>query len=446
MKKRSAEKRYALKRGVIAIIFVSAFTLRAGAFDFNEDTYGSLADYLNGIYGESGIGNNGLTSFPILNIPMGGSSEAMASAYSAVANDISFIEFNPAGSSMLNHTELAFFHNNWIADTRLESVLFATRYNNFGFAGGGKWLYTPFTEYNMYGERVSKGYYSEGVAVLNFSYNFLSSYYFSGISAGLSVKGAFRIVPDYTDADDRGAAEGHSNGTLIPGSGASQSAAMAMADIGFLTRFDFLKSFQSRDRNMAAALVVRNLGPPALGDPLPSVASAAISYKPLRPILLSFEFSVPFNMVDINLSEPVYWSAGISADIASFLSMRAGLLAKAGNIRIAIGSAIKLEKISLDINYTLDLLTQFTPLNRISLGVRFNLGDQGRQELNSRVEELYLAGLGAYAQENFNEASSFWEEALRLNPQFEPAREALASLKNSIRVRDRIEDIQRIGF
>ncbi|MDR1863187.1 MAG: UPF0164 family protein [Treponema sp.] len=422
---------------VFLVFLLSAFP-SAGALDFSAGGYGSIADYLNSIYGPDE--NAGLTAFPVLNVPMGGRSEGMAGAFAAVADDISFIEYNPAGSSMLPHTELALFHNNWIADTKVEGAVFASRIRDFGFAAGAKWLYTPFTEYNIYGDRVSKGYYSEAVAALNASYNFLSGYYFSGISLGANLKGAFRFVPDYTDADDLG----NNTGTIISGSGRSQSTAMVMADIGALVRFDFLKPYSAREQNTSVALVFRNLGPPAMEDPLPAVAVAAFSYKPLRPILISFDYSFPVNLRDISLSEKPYWAAGFSASVTNFLSMRCGLMGKAGNVRITLGSAVKLEKISLDINYTLDLLTQMQPLNRVSLGVRLDLGDGGRRALAARVDELYLAGLEAYAQSDYAKARQHWEDALALNPRFDPAREGLNILDRSQNVKDRIDEMQRL--
>jgi tetratricopeptide (TPR) repeat protein len=364
----------------------------------------------------------------------------MAGAFSAVADDSSFMEYNPAGSSMLSQAELAFFHNNWIADTKVEGAVFASRINNLGFGAGAKWLYTPFTEYNIYGDRVSKGYYSEAVATLNASYTVFSGYYFQGVSVGANLKGAFRFVPDYTDADDLG----NNTGTLIAGSGSSQSTAMVMGDIGVLTRFDFLKPYSAREPNTSVALVARNLGPPAMDDPLPTVITAALAYKPLRPLLISFDYSIPLNLQDVDLSEKNYWALGFSAAITNFLSMRTGLMAKAGNVRIAIGSAIKMEKIALDINYTLDLLTQMLPLNRVSLGVRFDLGDGGRGTLAARVDELYLTGLDSYSRGNFAEARQHWEDALALNPKFDPAREGLNILVHAQSVQDKIDEMQRL--
>jgi tetratricopeptide (TPR) repeat protein len=422
------------------LLFSILFVYAAAAIDFSAGDYGAITDYLKDIYG---VDNNaGLTAFPVLNIPLGGRAEGMAGSFSAVADDISFLEWNPAGSSMLPKTELAFFHNNWIADTKVEGAAFASRFKDFGFAAGGKWLYTPFTEYNIYGERASKGYYSEAVATLNGSFNFLSGYYFSGVSLGVNLKGAFRFVPDFSDSDDLD----NKTGSLVSGSGWEQSAAMAMADIGALTRINFLKFYNSRDRNFSFALTLRNLGPPAKGDPLPTLATAGLSWKPLRPILLSFDYSFPINAMDFELSEQPYWAAGLSAQITSFLSMRGGLLAKRGNVRITLGSAVDLQRISLDLNYALDLLTQLTPLNRISLGVRFNLGDQGRADQAAEAEALYIQGLSAYAQGEIEEARQYLEEALRVDPRFEPAAEGLSLITRSRTLMERIDEMQSLGF
>jgi len=419
------------KKAVFLAVLLPFFILIPIWAEYSEsqDRYESIADYLNNIYGIDD--NAGLTTFPILNIPMGGRSEGMATAFASIADDVSFIEYNPAGSSMLPKSELAFFHNNWIGDANLEGVAYAVRYNNLGLATGAKWLYLPFTEYNIYGERVSNGYYSEGVAILNISYNFLQSYYFSGLSVGINLKGAFRLMPDFTDNDD----------VVIPGSGMSQSAVMGMADIGFLTRFNLLKFYGSRENNASAALVIKNLGPPALDEPLPTVINAAFSYKPIRPLIIAFDFNLPINTMYPELSEKPYMALGLSASITNFLSMRSGLMIKAGSSRVSIGSAITLEKIAIDVNYTLDLLTQLRPMNRVSIGVRFDLGDGGRKLKAEKVDELYILGLEAYAGGNHTEARYYWEETLKLDPRFNPAKEGLTMLNNRAALNERIEDL-----
>jgi hypothetical protein len=417
-------------------IFLVVFSMvPAAALDFDPSGYGSISD----IYGIDD--NAGLTAFPVLNVPMGGRSEGMATAFTAVADDLSFIEWNPAGSSMLEYTELGFFHNNWIADTRVEGIVFASRFGDLGYAAGAKWLYTPFSEYNMFGERVSKGYYSEAVATLNVSYNFFSGYYFSGLSVGANLKGAFRFVPDYSDADDQG-----KSGERISGSGAEQSAVMGMVDIGLLTRFNFLKMYHARERNTSAALVIRNLGPAVGGDALPTAAVASLAYKPMRPLTLDFDFTVPLNLVDISFSEKPYWAAGMNVNITNFLSMRMGVLGKTGGYRITMGSAVNFGRIAFDLNYSLDLLTQFTPLNRVSIAVRFNFGDQGRKEFSDRIDALYLEGLDAYAEGSYDLAIERWREVLELNPKFAPAREGIELVENSRALDDHMREMQTLDF
>jgi len=183
-----------------------------------------------------------------------------------------------------------------------------------------------------------------------------------------------------------------------------------------------------------------------MDEPLPSAITAALAYKPLRPLLLSFDFSVPINFMDISLSEKPYWAFGLAADVASFLSMRAGLMGKAGNVRITVGSAVNLQKVSLDINYSLDLMTQIQPMNRVSLGVRLDLGDQGRKALAQRVDDLYLDGLDAYSRFNYENARKCWMEALELDPNFEPAREALSVINKTLGVQERINNMTQLFF
>jgi hypothetical protein len=336
---------------------------------------------------------------------------------------------------MLEKSELAFFHNNWISDVKIEGIAYAVRFGDLGLAAGAKWLYTPFTEYNIYGERVSNGYYSEGVAILNASYNFLSDYNFSGLSVGLNLKGAFRIMPDFSDKEDD---------SVIGGSGLEQSAVMGMADVGLLTRFNLFKFYASRENNMSAAFVARNLGPPALDEPLPAVLNIALSYKPIRPLLFSFYLFCPFNVMEPEYSEAVYFAFGFSVNAASFLSMRTGVMIKAGSPRITVGSAVNLDKIALDVNYTLDLMTQLQPMNRVSLAVRFDLGDGGRRLKTGMAEDIYLKGIDAYSQGNFMVAKYYWEEALRLDPKFSPARQSLDMLYSREQLEQHIEELQKL--
>jgi len=51
----------------------------------------------------------------------------------------------------------------------------------------------------------------------------------------------------------------------------------------------------------------------------------------------------------------------------------------------------------------------------------------------------------AYAAGDFELAKKYWEEALKLNPYFDPARESLAMVKAAIEVQKKVLEIQTLG-
>jgi len=62
------------------------------------------------------------------------------------------------------------------------------------------------------------------------------------------------------------------------------------------------------------------------------------------------------------------------------------------------------------------------------------------------VEELYILGLDAYSSGNLDEARVYWEEALKLNPKYDPARESLDMLENREGIKQKIEDLNKLDF
>ena len=177
------------KRFVLLAIFALSVIQPLCAVEFT-DIYAWI-----GAYSDLNARNTGLTIFPTLIIPSGGEFEGMGQAYTAVARDISFFDANPAGSAMLEYTELTLIHNDWIADTSLDGVLYAVRFDDLGIAVGGKFLHVPFTAYDQFAQQVASGRYSEGTVGLNVSYNFLRSYEFPGVAVGATLKTAYRYVP-----------------------------------------------------------------------------------------------------------------------------------------------------------------------------------------------------------------------------------------------------------
>lgn len=360
-------------------------------------------------------------------IPMGGLAEGMGGAYTAVASDSSYFEVNPAASSSLEFTELSVFHNNWIADTKIESAVYTIRHKNLGFGIGGKWLYLPFTAMDEYGDAVGAGYYSESMAGVNVSYNLFPGFYFGGLQAGATAKIAYRSMP----AVDSGYTDGN-------------SALGVMLDVGLLSRFNFLKMYSSRTKNFSVGLAVKNIGPPVQGDPLPTVATLGIAYQPIRPLTVAIDASQPIDLSDISKSESFYAAAGALLSVTDFFKVHGGLLVKGGNPRLSIGSTFDVELARVTVNYTLDLTTQLAPLNRISIQAVFSLGDLGRADLSKRVDSLYLGGLDAYSKGEVDQAISMWNEALTLDPTFDPARESRDAAQASIELKKTMAELQKI--
>lgn len=420
------------------MIKVQSFAALAFSVIICSMTYGfDLSDpyiYVSELLDPLVDNNEGLTAFRSLLIPGGGRSEAMGSAFSALADDISFFEANPAGSSTMKNTELSVFHNNWIADSRLETISFTTRDNNLGYGASIRTFYVPFTEYNTFGERASRGYYTETFAVLNLSYNFLAGYYFKGIATGINLKGGFRGMPDYSD----------NYGDIKDGSGFSQSAFTIMADLGFQTRFHFLKIYHSRDPNFFIGGTIRNLGPPVKEEALPTVFTGGIAYKPANPVVISAEIQKPVNLVDPGLSGKASWGAGFNVEFTSFFTFLGGFQLKGANPRISAGGEINVNDLQFNINYTLDMTTQATLFNRISLAAKLNLGDRGRYQRQLKVEDLYIQGLKQYASGNLEEAIYLWREVLEIDKSFDPAREGIETATLTMELQQMIRELQQI--
>lgn len=368
--------------------------------------------------------NTGLTAFPLLLIPGGGKFESMGTAYTAVSFDAGAMEANPAATSVLRNTELSFLHNDWISDSKIEGVLYAIRFNNLGIGVGSKFLYLPFTERDQWGESVSKGYPAESVTTLNISYNFFSSYYFYGFALGANLKAAYRHIPESIYQN--------------------QSVLAAMMDIGMLTRFNLFKFYASRDRNFSVGAAVKNLGFAAMDDPLPTEATLGLAYSPLRPLLISFDFNYPFTLYADIPAVRWYMAAGMDLAITDFFAVQGGFYYRGSNPRISLGSTVDFTDISIVVNYTLDMTTQVEAPDRFSLEAKLRLGDEGRYAMQMRVEELYLAGLEAYARGNLRTAVRYWESVVNLDPTFEPAMEILATTRESLALQEEMRELSRV--
>ena len=364
--------------------------------------------------------NTGLRSFPTLLVPMGGMAEAMGTAYTAMARDAGYIEYNPAASAVLPQSEIALYHHAWIADSNLESVVYTNRFNDLGVGASAKFLYVPFTAYNDWGAAVANNYISETIGTLNASYNLFSSYYFSGLAVGANLKFAYRNIPDIASL-----------------SVYNQSALAVMVDLGSQTSFNLLKFYSAQARNFRVGLAVKNLGLSTLSDEsLPQIASAGIAWSPLRPWTMTADFNYPFSFPGQPPAESWNVAVGTTVAMTDFLSVQGGVLMKADNPRLSLGAALALGTLALDMNYNLDLSGSVNPLDKFSVQAKFDLGDQGRAARAQQVEDLYLQGVEAYANGDYQKALGLWQQVLKLDPKYAPAADNIRIVEQTLVLQD----------
>jgi len=432
-------KRLNLKKIISLILIFSV--LEALSFSFSiSDISGRLSDVFESFSDD----NEGTTIFRSLNIPTGGRAESLGTAVTALCDDISFFDYNPAGSSVLEQTEIALFHNAWIADSAMETLEGTMRINNFGMGLQFKCFYVPFTEYNLFGDKVAGNYYSETSLTMNMSYNFFAGYNFKGISLGYNVRGSWRNIPNYTDNQDD---------KVIDGSGFSQSSLGLMGDVGLLVRFNFFKHFNDLDPNLNFGLSINNIGLAFTGlnsefqvdDALPTRINAGFAYRMMKNIIFTGEFRQPVNLLNIVSSERFSIASGVELNVTSFFDFEAGFLITGGNPRLSMGSQFLVKGVKMNINYTLDLTSSFNPVNHISLSARLLLGDRGRNTIKSEVQNKYAQGVNLYAQgkrEDIVAAIQKWTEARDLSKtigiKYDPAIEAIKTAQNLLDVHDKI--------
>jgi len=368
----------------------------------------------------------GETSFRSLLIYPGGRMAGLNGAFTALSNDITFLESNPAASATLKNTELAFFHNAWIGDSHLDSFSYAMRSNNLGYGASLRCFYIPFTEYGSYGERFSSGYYSETFATFNISYNFFEGYKFKGMSIGANIKGGIMSFPPFQGQEEKEEA----STTLKKKNAMKELSFIFLVDLGMQLRWDFFKKFNSREPNMFFGVALKNLGPPIKGNIAPALLSCGFAYQPVKILTFTFDAFFPINVIDIKRSGKPFFSTGMMFSIGKHFNLLSGLAIKGGNPSFTFGGELNFSKVQINANYTLDLSTQSTALNHIILGMKIVLGDRGRGAREDEIERMYIEGLKLYEQKKYEEAIKVWEEVLKLNSYFEPAKIGIKNAKN----------------
>ena len=433
-----------MKRKGISFITSAIFLIFISAMPVFASDYSDMTNTLSELGFLDSSKNEGTTSFRSLLIPVGGRPESLGSAYTGLCDDAGYINYNAAASCILTETQASAFHNSWIADSKMDTLVYTTRIENFGFGLQAGCLYMPFTEYNIFGERVNTSYYTETNFAANASYNFLAGYDFKGFALGATLKTVFRSVPDYTDND---------TDSIKSFSGLAQSGIGIMADLGLMLQFNIFKYYASREPNFKIGLTAQNMGIALTGDgsssglspeAIPSYFALGLSYKVTKPITISLDYKQPVNLLDISTFRIPYISAGLEVAFTESASFIAGFQLKGAHPRISSGLEFEFSKIIFNFNYTLDLTSSINPLNKFSLSVRLPFGDNGRAEKTKQIDKLYSMGLEYYSQQKWDEAIAVWKKVLELDKRFDPAIIGITSAQYQIDMLRMIQESLRL--
>ncbi len=421
---------------LISFIFLLCFFSGSLSALSIEESFGTLSQIFSGYQSNDA----GLTVFRSLAIPSGGKAESLGTAFTALCNDAGYFEYNPAGSSVLDNTELALYHNAWIADSALETVSFATRIRNLGLGASVRSFYVPFTQYDGLGEELSTGYYSESFAMLNASYNFFTSYKFKGVSFGATLKAGYRSVPNFIDSYIK-----ESIPVSEKVSGSTQSAFAFLGDFGVLYRTNVNNYFTSRIPNFRMAFALTNLGfvlpKDDAKESVSSTLALGLSWQFSEKCTVMGEVRESLNLTDFSAVGLPAVAFGTEMRLANNFALDLGFLLKGANPKFSFGAQIDINLFSLNFNYSLDLATSFHPINRISLSIRSKLGDGGRAEDRSLADSYYIRGLEQYLDGNYTEAISSWRKVLLIDSDYQSASRAIDLAKKLLIIEDYIETI-----
>ncbi|WP_029409932.1 UPF0164 family protein [Treponema pedis] len=376
--------------------------------------------------------NEGETAFRTLLIPSGGRFEGLGAAFTALSNDISFFDANPAASAFLKNTEINVLHNSWIADSKLETIGYTQRNDNFGWGTSLRCFYIPFTEYGTVGEKKSSGFYSETFLTLNFAYNFLAGYNFKGLTIGGNLKMGIRSIPPIAGITEEAPSKTHTS---------AQNGYAVLGDLGIIMRANVLKKFYDFEPNFHFGIMFKNFGTPIRGDIPPAYVSMGFAYKPVSIFLFTVDLQQPVNLKNIKASGFPSASTGMMFSITKYFNLLTGFGIRGGNPRFSLGGEVNLSNITINANYTLDLASQTTNLNRISVGVKILLGDGGREKRRNKVENLYMQGLNEYRKKNYEAAITIWKDVLTMDKTFDPAIEGIEVAEKQKKLQEELNKI-----
>lgn len=316
--------------------------------------------------------NPGTTAAPILEIPLSARAQGMAGAFTGVADDITTLEFNPAGLSLLQSKEAYALYMKGLVDQNIEYLALGSPLRWRGISGngyssvGGSLIFSQNGSINVNTTNPDGSLASS--QTLNAGSDFVGTLGYSERVAETSID----LGPDHSLDINHfvGASGKFIHSTLAT----SYSASAWATDIGYLAR--------SSDRTWGAGAALLNLGTKmkfiSEGDPLPMTMRTGASYR-----LAHRADADEALLLSVGWDYGVYtrqWQAegGLEGQFGQVLRARIGYQYHTDIAGLTAGFGINISGLSVD--YAWSMNSDLGDTHR--LGITFRFG-----ELSPRARE-----------------------------------------------------------
>jgi len=325
----------------------------------------------------------GTTAADILNMPLGARAIGMGEAYTAQADDVSSLYWNPAGLALMQERQASFMYDQGYQGMGLQNANVGIPLENGAIGGSLSYLsYGSIAGYDQSGGAIGNQTAYSGVGTVG------AAWLGNQWSAGFNAKG---IQEKLADATANGAAFDVGTNLIYP-----------RPVMGGTLRF---------------GAVVQNLGPgiqfEQQKDPLPTeyrVGLAAVQMLD-KKLNVSLDYSKPRD-------DDSSISGGFEYWLVPFLAMRAGYTnnhAEGSGLRAGIGLRIK----GVSFDYAYAGQGELGMSHRYELSFRFG---EPRPILSAEETKILQQAKAAMRAGRYEQATLLFDSLIEMEPRYRPAR------------------------
>jgi len=346
---------------------------------------------MRGIGFSADVGTSGAR---FLRIGVGARPAALGEAFSAVADDVNAMHWNPAGLGQIEDSQASISHNAWLTDITEQAVSYARPSGKRDSLGVGvRYIHMgKIKSFDIDDKPLNDSEAYSFAFILSGSRKFSEKFY-----SGSNIK----IIQRKLD---------------------KESALGVALDLGFLYKPGLLQ----------LGLTVQNLGSGGVfideADSLPVNIKTGIAGRLFeKKLILGLDFNMPSD-------EDAYAGIGAEYSLGSILLLRAGYnMRDSAGSGVSLGFGVKSSGWLLDFAYIADNVFDYT--YRVSLGVfpggSIAVSKKGPDK--TKIKQLYLKGLEYMKKEKYADAMNIFTEVLSLDPSNKKSLAKLEEANNKLK-------------